>query len=183
MNHGVSLNRQNEQVYGSERIDYDLLNILAPLLYLGWQPYLGENIQGKSNQVNGQLGVIFRKYHAKRPEKLELPQLREIRCFSLMVIVQLIRLAFQNQYKGESEKLRQFWVTFQLLLLSFEKLVQLIKEEFIIESRILVRSWVSGLDYLADDSLNLPHDVLGLGLHFHDLLAELKVHLQYHMAV
>ena len=99
MNHGVSLNRQNEQVYGSERIDYDLLNILAPLLYLGWQPYLGENIQGKSNQVNGQLGVIFRKYHAKRPEKLELPQLREIRCLGLMVIVQLIRLAFQNQYK------------------------------------------------------------------------------------
>ena len=51
MNRGVSLNCQNKQVYGPESIDYDVLNVLALLLHLGWQPQLGKNIQGKSDQV------------------------------------------------------------------------------------------------------------------------------------
>jgi hypothetical protein len=92
-------------------------------------------------------------------------------------------LALQNQYEGESEKLGQLWVSFEVLLLSLEKLIQQIIEELFIECRILVRRRVSGLDYLADDSLDLSHDVLGLGLHFHDLLAELEMHLQDQMAV
>jgi hypothetical protein len=117
--------------------------------------------------------VIFRKDHAERPEKLELSQLREVNCLGLRVEVQLFRLALQDQDEGESEKLGELWVPSQLLLLSLEKLVQLIIEELFVECRILVRRRVSGLDYLADDSLDLSYDVLGLGLHFHDLLAEL----------
>jgi hypothetical protein len=83
MNHGVSLNCQNEQVHGSESINYDVLNVLTLLLYLDWQPYFCENIQSKPDQVEGQLGVIFRKDHAERPKKLELSQLREVRCLAL----------------------------------------------------------------------------------------------------
>ena len=70
-----------------------------------------------------------------------------------------------------------------MLLLSLEKIVQLIIEELFIECRILIRRRVSGLDYLADDSLDLSHYVLGLGLHFQDLLAELEMHLQDQMTV
>ena len=92
-------------------------------------------------------------------------------------------MALQDQDEGESEKLGQLWVPFQLLLLSLEKLVQLIIEELIIECRILVSRRFASLDYLADNSLDLSHNVLGLGLHFHDLLAELKMHLQDQMAV
>ena len=127
--------------------------------------------------------MIFRKDHAERPKKLELPQLRQVSCLALRAEVQLFRLALQNQNEGESEKLGQLWVSFEVLLLSLEKLIQQIIEELFIECRILVRRRVSGLDYLADDSLDLSHDVLGLGLHFHDLLAELEMHLQDQMAV
>lgn len=33
VDHGVSLNRQDEQVYGSESVNYDVLNVLALLLH------------------------------------------------------------------------------------------------------------------------------------------------------
>lgn len=67
--------------------------------------------------------------------------------------------------------------------MSLEELIQLIEEELFIECRILILRWLSGLDNLADDSLDLSHDVLGLRLHFHDLLAQFEVHLQDQVAV
>ena len=38
VDHGVPLDRQDEQVYGGQSVDYYVLNVLALFLHKGWQP-------------------------------------------------------------------------------------------------------------------------------------------------